>query len=115
MAKERGITDKSPLADKIKALKGLKVSGAGPPMVLALEQRRIDAFATGTPIPDAAVARGFGLMVIHNAGGEDPDFGEFDERADHGLHAQDRRAEEPHPLRQARDERVLAEIRMRRG
>ena len=50
--------------------------GAGPPMVLALEQRRID-------------------MVIHNAGGEDPDFGEFDERADHGLHAQNRRAEEP--------------------
>jgi ABC-type nitrate/sulfonate/bicarbonate transport system substrate-binding protein len=88
VAKERGITDKSPLADKIKALKGLKVFGA---------------------------AVGFGLMVIHNVGGEDPDFGEFDERADHGLHAHNRRAEEPHSLRQARDERVLAQIRMRRG
>lgn len=90
VARERGVTEQSPLADKIKALKGLKVSGtavgsfsyqmmlyyllkagidprndvqmigigAGPPMVLALEQRKIDAFATGTPIPDAAVARG---------------------------------------------------------
>lgn len=109
VAKERGITEQSPLADKIKALKGLKVSGtavgsfsyqmmlyyllkagidpkndvqmvgigAGPPMVLALEQRKIDAFATGTPIPDAAVARGFGLMVVDNAAGEDPDFNEF--------------------------------------
>lgn len=109
VAKERGVTEKSPLADKIKALKGLKVSGtavgsfsyqmmlyyllkpgidpqkdvqmigigAGPPMVLALEQRKIDAFATGTPIPDAAVARGFGLMVVDNAAGEDPDFSEF--------------------------------------
>jgi len=109
-AREKGITDKSPLADKIRALnKGLRVSGvavdsfsyqvmlyyllkagidpqkdvqmigigAGPPMVLALEQRKIDAFATGTPIPDAAVARGFGLMVVDNAAGEDPDFGEF--------------------------------------
>jgi sulfonate transport system substrate-binding protein len=109
VAKEKGITEKSPLADKIKALKGLKVSGvavgsfsyqvmlyyllkagidpqkdvqmigigAGPAMVLALEQRKIDAFATGTPIPDAAVARGFGLMVVDNAAGEDPDFSEF--------------------------------------
>jgi NitT/TauT family transport system substrate-binding protein len=108
-AKEKGVTDKSPLADKIKALKGLKVSGvavgsfsyqvmlyyllkagldpqkdvqmigigAGPAMVLALEQRKIDAFATGTPIPDAAVARGVGLMVVDNAAGEDPDFSEF--------------------------------------
>ena len=83
-AREKGITDKSPLADKIRALnKGLRVSGvavdsfsyqvmlyyllkagidpqkdvqmigigAGPPMVLALEQRKIDAFATGTPSP----------------------------------------------------------------
>ena len=108
-AREKGITEKSPLADKIRALKGLKVSGvavgsfsyqvmlyyllkagldpqkdvqmigigAGPAMVLALEQRKIDAFATGTPIPDAAVARGIGLMVVDNAAGEDPDFGEF--------------------------------------
>jgi ABC-type nitrate/sulfonate/bicarbonate transport system substrate-binding protein len=109
VAREKGITEKSPLTDKIKALKGLKLSGtavgsfsyqvmlyyllkagidpqkdvqligigAGPPMVLALEQRKIDAFATGTPVPDAAVARGFGLMIVDNAAGEDPDFAEF--------------------------------------
>ena len=109
VAREKGITAKSPLADKIKALKGLKVSGvavgsfsyqvllyyllkagldphkdvqmigigAGPAMVLALEQRKIDVFATGTPIPDAAVARGIGVMVVDNAAGEDPDFSEF--------------------------------------
>ena len=109
VAKEKGITEKTPLAEKIKALKGLKLSGtavgsfsyqvmlyyllkagidpqkdvsligigAGPPMVLALEQRKIDGFSTGTPIPDAAVARGFGLMIVDNAAGEDPDFSEF--------------------------------------
>jgi len=109
VARARGITEKSPLADKIKALKGLKLSGvavgsfsyqvmlyyllkagidpqkdveligigAGPAMVLALEQRKVDAFATGTPVPDAAVLRGFGLMIVDNAAGEDPDFGEF--------------------------------------
>jgi NitT/TauT family transport system substrate-binding protein len=109
VARERGITDKSPLMDKIKALKGLKMSGvavgsfsyqvltyyllkagidpqkdveligigAGPAMVLALEQRKVDAFATGTPVPDAAVARGIGVMIVDNAAGEDPDFSEF--------------------------------------
>lgn len=109
VAREKGITEKSPLADKIKALKGLKLSGtavgsfsyqvmlyyllkagidpqkdveligigAGPPMVLALEQRKIDGFSTGTPIPEAAIARGFGVMIVDNAAGEDPDFAEF--------------------------------------
>ena len=109
VAREKGITEKTPLADKIKALKGLKLSGvavgsfsyqvmlyylqkagidpqkdvqligigSGPAMVLALEQRKIDAFATGTPIPDAAVARGIGVMIVDNAAGEDPDFAEF--------------------------------------
>ena len=109
VAKDRGLTEKSPLAEKIKALKGLRLSGtavgsfsyqmmlyyllkagfdpgkdvqligigAGPSMVLALEQRKIDGFSTGTPIPDAAVARGFGLMIVDNAAGEDPDFAEF--------------------------------------
>jgi len=108
-AREKGITEKSPLADKIKALKGLKLSGvavgsfsyqmmlyylqkagidpqkdvqligigSGPAIVLALEQRKIDAFATGTPIPGAAVARGIGVMIVDNAAGEDPDFAEF--------------------------------------
>jgi NitT/TauT family transport system substrate-binding protein len=108
-AREKGITEKSPLPDKIKALKGLKLSGvavgsfsyemliyyllkagldpkrdveligigAGPPMVLALEQRKVDAFATGSPIPEAAVLRGFGMMIVDNSAGEDPDFAEF--------------------------------------
>lgn len=109
VAREKGITEKTPLADKIKALKGLKLSGvavgsfsyemltyyllkagldpkkdveligigAGPPMVLALEQRKVDAFATGSPIPEAAVLRGFGTMIVDNSAGEDPDFSEF--------------------------------------
>jgi NitT/TauT family transport system substrate-binding protein len=109
VARERGITEKTPLADKIKALKGLKLSGvavgsfsyemltyyllkagldpkrdveligigAGPPMVLALEQRKVDAFATGSPIPEAAMLRGFGVMIVDNSAGEDPDFAEF--------------------------------------
>ena len=109
VAKVRGITDKSPLLEKLRALKGLKVSGvapggishqmlvycllkagldpgndveivglgAAPTLLAALEQRQIDAFATGTPTPEAAVARGFGLMILDNAAGEDPDFGEF--------------------------------------
>jgi NitT/TauT family transport system substrate-binding protein len=109
VARERGITDKTPLADKIKALKGLKLSGvavgsfsyemltyyllkagldpkrdveligigAGPPMVLALEQRKVDGFATGSPIPEAAVLRGVGVMIVDNSAGEDPDFSEF--------------------------------------
>lgn len=46
-------------------------------MVLALEQRKIDEFSTGTPIPEAAIARGFGVMIVDNAAGEDPDFAEF--------------------------------------
>src|SRR5262249_31309214 len=109
VAREKAITAKSQLAEKIKALKGLKLSGVavgsfsyqvmlyylqkagidpqkdvqligigqGPAMVLALEQRKIDAFATGTPIPDAAVARGSGVMIVDNSAGEDPDFAEF--------------------------------------
>jgi NitT/TauT family transport system substrate-binding protein len=109
VARERGLTDKTPLADKIKALKGLRLSGvavgsfsyemltyyllkagldprrdveligigAGPPMVLALEQRKVDGFATGSPIPEAAVMRGVGVMIVDNSAGEDPDFSEF--------------------------------------
>ena len=109
VAKERGITEKSPLGDKVRALKGLKLSsfapgsfshqvwvhyllkagldpqkdvqivalGTAPSLLLALEKRQIDAFATGTPTPEAAVARGLGVMVVDNSAGEDPDFAEF--------------------------------------
>ena len=109
VARERGITEKSPLADKIRALKGLKMSGltvgafahqvvvhyllkagldphkdvdlvglgTAPAVLAALEKRHIDAFVGGTPVPEAAAARGFGLMVVDNSAGEDPDFAEF--------------------------------------
>jgi ABC-type nitrate/sulfonate/bicarbonate transport system substrate-binding protein len=108
-AHQKGINEKSPLTDKIRALKGLKVSGVTPGgishqvlvyyllkagldpqkdvqlvglgniqgLLAALEQRQIDAFATGTPTPEAAAARGFGFMVVDNSAGEDPDFAEF--------------------------------------
>jgi NitT/TauT family transport system substrate-binding protein len=109
VARERSITSQSPLADRVRALKGRRVSGGTPgsfshhvliasllkagldpqkdldvvglgttPVLLAaLEQRRVDAFATGTPTPEGAVARGFGVMVVDNSAGEDPDFAEF--------------------------------------
>jgi NitT/TauT family transport system substrate-binding protein len=109
VAAERGITERTPLAEKLKALKGLKMSGLAPgsfsyqvllnyiqqagldlqkdvtligigsggALLAALEQRQIDVFATGTPIPDAAVSRGFGVMLVNNAMGEDPAFQEF--------------------------------------
>lgn len=108
-AREKGITERTPLVEKVAALKGLRVSGvavgsfsyqvmlyyllkagldpqkdveligvgAGAAMLAALEQRKVDAIATGTPIPDAAVIRGFGVMVVDNAAGEDPAFAEF--------------------------------------
>jgi NitT/TauT family transport system substrate-binding protein len=108
-ARERGITAQTPLAEKIRALKGLKISGftagafahqivihymlkagldpkkdievvglgTAPALLVALEKRQIDAFVIGTPTPEAAVARGFGLMVVDNAAGDDPDFAEF--------------------------------------
>src|SRR5205809_216741 len=117
VAREKGITEKTPLADKIKALKGLKLSGvavgsfsyqvmlyylqkagidpqkdvqligigSGPAMVLALEQRKIDAFATGTPIPDAAVARGIGVMIVDNAAGEDKVLADGVEKVRQGI------------------------------
>ena len=109
IAKARGITEKSSLADKIRALKGLKMSGfttgafghqviihyllkagldpqkdvelvglgTAPALLVALEKRQIDAFVMGTPVPEAAAARGFGVMVVDNSAGEDPDFAEF--------------------------------------
>ena len=109
VAHQRNVSGDSPLADKIRALKGLRVSGltpggfahqvllsyllkAGldpqkdvqlislgpaPALLAALEQRQVDVFATGTPTPEAAVARGLGVMIVDNAAGEDPDFAEF--------------------------------------
>ena len=109
VARERGISEKSPLVDKIRALRGLKISGftagafghqiivhymlkagldpqkdirivglgTAPALLVALEKRQIDAFVMGTPLPEAAAARGYGVMVVDNSAGEDPDFAEF--------------------------------------
>ncbi len=109
VAAERGITERTPLPERIKALRGLKMSGVAPgsfsyqvllyyilqagldpktdvtlvgvgssgALLPALEQRQIDGFATGVPIPDAAVHKGFGVMLVNNAMGEDPAFQEF--------------------------------------
>jgi NitT/TauT family transport system substrate-binding protein len=109
VARAKGITDKSPLAEKIKALKGLKLAGStpggfshqvllyyvlktgldpqkdvelvglgsDPARLAALEQRQVDVMATASPAPETAVARGFGVMIVDNAAGEDPDFAEF--------------------------------------
>lgn len=109
VARERGITEKSPLPDKVRALKGLRLSGfatgsfgyqvivhyllkagldpqkdvqivglgTAPALLVALEQRQIDGFVMGTPLPEAAAARGLGVMVVDNSAGEDPDFAEF--------------------------------------
>ncbi|MGH6689868.1 MAG: ABC transporter substrate-binding protein [Gammaproteobacteria bacterium] len=109
VARERGITEKSSLSDKVRALKGLKLSGfatgsfgyqvivhyllkagldpqkdvqivglgTAPALLVALEQRQIDGFVMGTPLPEAAAARGLGVMVVDNSAGEDPDFAEF--------------------------------------
>jgi NitT/TauT family transport system substrate-binding protein len=108
-ARAKGITDKTPLAEKIRALKGLKLAGStpgglshqmlvyyalkagfnpqkdveivglgtDPARLAALEQRQVDAVATASPSPETAVSRGFGIMVVDNAAGEDPDFAEF--------------------------------------
>jgi ABC-type nitrate/sulfonate/bicarbonate transport system substrate-binding protein len=109
VARERGITEQSALAEKVRALKGLKLSGfatgsfgyqvivyyllkagldpqkdvqivslgTAPVLLVALEKRQIDGFVMGTPLPEAAAARGLGVMIVDNSSGEDPDFAEF--------------------------------------
>ncbi len=52
-------------------------AGAGPVLLAALENRKVDIMATSTPDPEQAVARGYGMMFIDNAAGEDPELGEF--------------------------------------
>lgn len=109
VARAKGISEKSPLADKIASLKGLRLAGStpggishqmlvyyalkagldpqkdvqivglgtDPARLAALEQRQVDAMATASPSPETAVARGFAIMIVDNAAGEDPDFAEF--------------------------------------
>ena len=109
VAKAKGITEASPLGEKLKALKGLTVGvtqagaltahlaafvvrkagyvpqqdvkilpiGPGPTWLAALENRKVDVALTATPTPETAIHRGFAIMFIDNARGEDPSFPEF--------------------------------------
>jgi len=108
-AKAKGISESTPLTDKIKALKGLTVGvtnpgaltahlaafvirkagynpqqdvqiipiGAGPTWLAALENRKVDVALTAPPVPETAISRGFAIMLINNAKGEDPSIPEF--------------------------------------
>ena len=109
VAKAKGITETTPLGEKLKALKGLTVGvtqpgaltahlaafvirkagyvpqedvkiipiGAGPTWLAALENRKVDVALTATPVPETAISRGFAIMFINNAKGEDPSIPEF--------------------------------------
>jgi len=109
VAVAKGITESTPLPEKLKALKGLNVGvtqlgaltshlasfvirragyvpqedvrivpiGAGPSWVAALENRKVDVALTATPVPETAISRGFAMMFINNARGEDPSVPEF--------------------------------------
>jgi NitT/TauT family transport system substrate-binding protein len=51
--------------------------GAGPTWLAALENRKVDLALTAPPVPETAVARGFAILFINNAKGEDPSISEF--------------------------------------
>jgi NitT/TauT family transport system substrate-binding protein len=51
--------------------------GAGPTWLAALENRKVDVALTATPTPETAILRGYAIMFIDNAQGEDPSFTEF--------------------------------------
>src|SRR5947207_3550965 len=104
VAKSKGVTESTPLAEKIKALKGLTVGvtnrgaltahlaafvvrkagynpqqdvnivpiGSGPTWLAALENRKVDVALTAPPVPEPAISRGYAIMLIYNAKGEDP-------------------------------------------
>src|SRR5438034_9918282 len=109
VAKTKGVTESMPLAEKIKALKGLTVGvtnpgaltahlaafgirkagynpqqdvqimpiGAGTTLLAALENRKVDVALTAPPVPETAISRGFAIMFINNAKGDDPSIPEF--------------------------------------
>ena len=51
--------------------------GAGPTWLAALENRKVDVALTAPPVPETAISRGFAMMFINNAKGEDPSIPEF--------------------------------------
>jgi len=52
-------------------------AGAGPTLLAALEQRKIDVLIQSIPVPETAVHRGHAIMLFNLAKGEDPLFDEF--------------------------------------
>lgn len=52
-------------------------SGAGPTLLAALEQRKIDVLIQSIPVPETAVHRGHAIMLFTLSKGEDPLFDEF--------------------------------------
>jgi NitT/TauT family transport system substrate-binding protein len=51
--------------------------GSGPTWLAALENRKVDVALTAPPVPDTAISRGFAILLIDNARGEDPSIPEF--------------------------------------
>lgn len=51
--------------------------GAGPTWLAALENHKVDLALTAPPVPETAISRGFAIMFINNAKGEDPSIPEF--------------------------------------
>lgn len=55
----------------------LVAAGAGPVLIAALEQRKIDILIQSIPVPETAIHRGQAIMFVNLAKGEDPDLNEF--------------------------------------
>ncbi len=51
--------------------------GAGPTWLAALENHKVDVALTAPPVPETAIQRGYAVMLINNAKGEDPSIPEF--------------------------------------
>ena len=51
--------------------------GAGPTWLAALENKKVDVALTAPPTPETAISRGYAIMFINNARGEDPSIPEF--------------------------------------
>jgi ABC-type nitrate/sulfonate/bicarbonate transport system substrate-binding protein len=108
-AERVGITPQTPLAEKIKKLKGLTIgatragaftfqlathyvkrggytpqtdvqiigAGAGPSMLAAVEQARVDIGCISSPTPELAIHRGTAISWVNNTIGEDSEFSDF--------------------------------------
>jgi len=51
--------------------------GAGPTWLAALENKKVDVALTAPLTPETAISRGYAIMFINNAKGEDPSIPEF--------------------------------------